>query len=78
MNRPTVLSHRPERKRFVKKILLPPAAGVFLAYASCTEPTPQPPPPPGTDTEPVGEGLKMLGYALLGAAVVGVIGRMIC
>jgi hypothetical protein len=30
-----------------------------------------------TDTAPVGDGLKVIGYALLGAAVVGVLGRIL-
>jgi len=32
---------------------------------------------PITDTRPVGEGLKVIGFGLLGAAVVLVLGRMI-
>jgi hypothetical protein len=30
-----------------------------------------------TDTEPVGDGLKVIGFAMLGAAVVVVLGRML-
>ena len=49
-----------------------------FACTSCTEPpAPEPPPVPVTDTQPVGEGLKVIGYAMLGAAVVVVLGRMI-
>lgn len=66
---------RPRRKWF-----LIPLAGIalILACSSC-EPTapPKPPPVPVTDTRPVGEGLKVIGFALLGAAVVGVLGRML-
>jgi hypothetical protein len=32
---------------------------------------------PVTDTEPVGEGLKVIGYAMLGAACVVVLGKII-
>jgi hypothetical protein len=66
---------RPNRKWF-----LIPLAGLalVLAFASCSEsPSPKPPPVPVTDTRPVGEGLKLIGFALLGAAVVTVLGRLI-
>jgi hypothetical protein len=54
----------------------PPVAGV-PACVSCGETPPvKPAPPPVTDTKPVGEGLKVIGFALLGAAVVGVLGRL--
>ena len=61
----------------IRRLLLLPAAGLVLACASCSEPAPDPPAPPVTDTAPVGDGLKVIGYALLGAAVVCVLGRMI-
>jgi len=61
----------------ITKLLLLPAAGLVLACASCSEPAPGPPAPPVTDTAPVGDGLKVIGFALLGAAVVLVLGRMI-
>ncbi len=64
-------------KHPLKKLLLLPAAALVIACASCSESGPAPPPPPVTDTEPVGEGLKVIGYALLGAAVVVVLGRML-
>ena len=67
--------NRPNRKWF----LIPLAAlAVALALTSCeSSATPAPPPVPVTDTQPVGEGLKVIGFALLGAAVVGVLGRML-
>ena len=71
------LAIRPNRKWFPISLAL---AGLALALActSCTEPpAPEPPPVPVTDTKPVGEGLKVIGYAMLGAAVVVVLGRMI-
>jgi hypothetical protein len=67
----------PNRKKW---FLIPLAALVVaLALASCSggESSPKPSPPPVTDTRPVGEGLKVIGYAMLGAAVVGVLGRII-
>jgi hypothetical protein len=60
-----------------RKLLLLPAAGVFMACSSCSEPPAPKPPPVITDTRPVGDGLKVIGYALLGAAVVVVLGRML-
>ena len=73
-------SNRP-KKRPMKSLLLLSAAGCSLALGSCSEATPEPPPPPPTvtvtDTSPVGDGLKVIGFALLGAAVVVVLGRML-
>ena len=66
------------QKHSMKKLLLLPVAGVFMACASCGEsPSSAPPPPPVTDTKPVGDGLKVIGFAMLGAAVVVVLGRML-
>ena len=33
--------------------------------------------PPVTDTRPVGEGLKVIGFAMLGASVVMVLGKIL-
>ena len=75
---PELARHLRRREtRPLKPLLLLPVAGLFLACASCGESSPQPPPPPVTDTQPVGEGLKVIGFAMLGAAVVGVLGRML-
>ena len=67
-------------RRFPNRKWLIPLAGLafVLACASCSEsPPPKPPPVPVTDTRPVGEGLKVIGFAMLGAAVVVALGRMI-
>ncbi|QTN31185.1 hypothetical protein HZ994_02195 [Akkermansiaceae bacterium] len=74
---PMLRTHRrfPNRKWF-----LIPLAGfaLVLALASCSEPAPKPPPiPVTTNTEPVGEGLKVIAFAMLGASVVVVLGKMI-
>ena len=51
---------------------------LVLALTSCTDESSAAPPPISiTDTKPVGEGLKVVGYALLGASVVIVMGRLI-
>jgi len=60
--------------RHLKKLLLLPMAGVLFALSSCKDDTPTPPVSYVTDTAPVGAGLSVIGYALLGAAVVGVLG----
>lgn len=70
------LQNRPNRKWF----LIPLAAlTVALALASCLggDSSPKPSPPPITDTRPVGEGLKVIGYAMLGAVYVVVLGKLI-
>ena len=68
-------------RRNRKWLLLPLAALVAaLAFTSCSggyASSPPPPPVPVTDTRPVGEGLKLVGFAVLGAAVVTVLGRLI-
>lgn len=66
--------HRHYHKPFLISLAL---AGFVLAVVSCSESSPPPPPLPVTDTQPVGDGLKVIGFALLGAAVVGVLGRML-
>jgi H+/gluconate symporter-like permease len=61
-----------------KSILIPLAAvAAVLALSSCSSDAPPEPPPIEISTEPIGSGLKLIGYALLGAAVVTVIGRLI-
>jgi len=71
----------PEPHRISRQtLLLVPLFGLILACASCGDssaPKPAPPPPPVTDTKPVGEGLKVIGYAMLGAAVVAVLGKLL-
>jgi len=72
-------SRRFSGRRNRKWLLLPLAGlGLVLACASCSDSSPpKPPPVPVTDTEPVGEGLKVIGYAMLGAACVVVLGKII-
>ncbi|MDQ8190251.1 hypothetical protein QEH58_08085 [Roseibacillus persicicus] len=60
--------------------MLLPLLGAVLGCGSCGEEEPakpSPPPTPVTDTEPVGSGLKVIGFAVLGASVVCVLGRML-
>jgi len=76
---PALLGDARRRCNRCRLLILLPLAGLVLALASCSGggPNPEPPPMPVTDTEPVGEGLKVIGYALLGGAVVLVLGRLL-
>lgn len=60
----------------IRKFLLLPAAGAMLTLSSCKDDTPASPLHSITDTAPVGEGLKILGYAVLGSAVVTTLGKI--
>ena len=70
--------HGGRRPRF-RMLLLLPLAGLIFTLASCSGggSSPGTLAVPVTDTQPVGEGLKVIGYAMLGAAVVVVLGKMI-
>jgi hypothetical protein len=50
-----------------------------MALSSCNEEgiNKQAPPVVVTDTQPVGDGLKVIGFALVGAAVLGVLGKLV-
>jgi hypothetical protein len=71
--------HSPRRSatHHLRKLLLLPVAGAAMGLSSCKEDVPAPPVSYVTDTAPVGAGLSVIGFALLGAAVVGVLGRML-
>lgn len=66
-------------RRLRRSLPLLPLVGAVLACSSCSkEEPPKPSPPPQvTDTKPVGTGLKVIGFAVLGASVVCVLGRML-
>ena len=69
----------PSRRRGPRqtwKLLLIPIAGVVLACASCSDSAPPPSSVPVTDTVPVGDGLKVIGFSLLAASVVAVLGKL--
>lgn len=63
----------------IRILLLLPVAGVILALSSCNddEANKHAPPVAITDTKPVGEGLAVIGFAIVGAAVVIVLGRLL-
>jgi hypothetical protein len=62
----------------IRSLLLLPIACAVTALSSCDgESDIEPIPIVTLDTEPVGDGLSVIGFALLGAAVVIVLGKMI-
>ncbi len=66
----------PHQKSFL--IALAGLVAVFACASCSVAPSPAPPPQvPVTDTQPVGDGLKVIGFAMLGAACVVVLGRLI-
>jgi hypothetical protein len=76
-NKHHLSSRRPATHR-LKKLLLLPVAGVILALSSCNgDEAKHAPPVTVTDTEPVGDGLAVIGFAIVGAAVVVVLGRLL-
>ncbi len=75
-NKHHLSSRRPAAHR-LRKLLLLPIAGTFLALSSCKEDVPAPPTAYITDTAPLGEGLKVIAYAVLGVGVLGVLGKLV-
>jgi len=67
---------RPRRQTNRKHFLIP-LAGLFLACSSCSSPKAEPPPTPIVETKPIGDGLKLIGWAVLGGTIVLVLGSMI-
>ena len=65
------------RWRAIQAILMVLLTGIALTLASCSGNGLPPEASAVTDTQPVGDGLKVIGYALLGAAVVVVTGKLI-
>jgi hypothetical protein len=53
-------------------------AWALLLIGSCREaPKRETPKPEVTDIKPIGDGLKVIGYAVVGAAVVITVGRVL-
>ena len=55
-----------------RSLLLLPLLICSVACASCQDQG-----PPMVDTEPLGLGLRVIGYAIIGAAVLGVLGKLV-
>lgn len=58
-----------------RKLMLLPVASVFLTCASCESSSSSS--VPLVDTAPLGQGLQVIGYAIVGAAVLVVLGKLI-
>jgi hypothetical protein len=56
-------------RRVVKSLLIIPVIACVLTCVSCTDETSS----PIVDVTPLGDGLKVIGYAVVGAAVLGVL-----
>ena len=62
----------------MKPLLLSSAFAAVLSSSGCSPaPSIEAVPVAVTDTEPLGEGIKTLAYALLGASVVITLGRLL-
>jgi hypothetical protein len=75
-NKHHLSSRRPATHR-LKKILLLPIAGIFLALSSCNDESTAEPPPVVVSMEPVGSGLSILAFGLVGGAVVLALGKLL-
>jgi hypothetical protein len=71
-SRLTTSCSRLARRQGTRPLLHLPLAVCVLACVSCTEQG-----PPMVDTTPLGEGLKVIGYAIIGAAVLAVLGKLV-
>jgi len=59
-------------RRVAKSLLMLPVVACAMALASCVDQA-----PPIVDTTPLGDGLKVIGYAVVGAAVLLVLGKLV-
>jgi hypothetical protein len=60
------------------RLLLLPVAAAVMTLSSCEDESAKKQAPQITvDTNPVGAGLSVIGFGLVGAAVVGALGRML-
>lgn len=75
---PIVISHRSAKRcstqrRVAKSLLILPIIGCVLACVSCTDDASS----PLVDVTPLGDGLRVIAYAVLGVGVLGVLGRLV-
>ena len=64
-------------RRTTRSLLLLPVIASVMAVSSCEGDSSLPGLEITADTTPIGEGLKVIGFAVLGASVVVVIGKML-
>lgn len=79
---PTIPSHSTSccadaARRLTKSLLLLPTIGCVMAFSSCEGDSSLPGIEITADTQPIGEGLKVVGFAVLGASVVVVLGKIL-
>jgi hypothetical protein len=60
------------QRRVAKSLMILPVIACALACVSCNEQS-----PPMVDTTPLGDGLKVIGYAVLGVGVLAVLGKLV-
>lgn len=60
------------QRRVIKSLMILPVIVCVLACVSCQEQG-----PPLVDTTPLGDGLKVIAYAVLGVGVLGVLGKLV-
>ena len=60
------------RRRVAKSLMILPIIGCVLACVSCNDQS-----VPIVDTEPLGQGLKVIAYAVLGVGVLGVLSKLV-
>lgn len=59
--------------RIAKSLLILPLIACVLTCVSCTDETSS----PLVDVTPLGDGLRVLAYAVLGVGVLGVLGKLV-
>jgi hypothetical protein len=74
---PALRYHSRREPRSLKALLLLAAAGIFLALSSCNDESTAQPPPVVVSMEPVGSGLTLLAFGLVGGAVVLALGKLL-
>lgn len=60
------------QRRVAKSLMIIPIIAFVLTCVSCQDQG-----PPIVDTNPLGEGLKVIAYAVLGVGVLGVLGKLV-
>jgi hypothetical protein len=60
------------QRRVTKSLMILPIIGFVLTLASCQDQG-----APMVDTTPLGDGLKVIAYAVLGVGVLGVLGKLV-
>lgn len=60
------------QRRATQSLMIVSVIGCLLACVSCQEQG-----APIVDVSPLGDGLKVIGYAVVGAAVLGVLGKLV-